>query len=116
MNTETNTTTTETEPITPVIFRKWNKANGGDIIALFPEDVSDYNGKFCGSYEHTGQHGGADYQGVIARTKPATPDEFKRLKDELESEPYNYNFKVYARKTTGHRDAYNAELKRINAA
>ena len=68
-------------PVTLVVFRKWRDT--GDIIALFPELPSDINGFFCDAYEHVGQHGGADFYGVIQATKPATLNETKSLAKEL---------------------------------
>lgn len=56
-----------------VVFRKWKDT--GDVIALFPELPSDIYGWFCDSYEHVGQHSGADYHGVIRQTVPAAPHE-----------------------------------------
>jgi hypothetical protein len=64
---------------TVVVFRKWRKDGG--ILALFPE-VLNY-GHFCGSYEHVGQHGGADYKGCIRATVPARPQEYAELAREL---------------------------------
>lgn len=74
---------------TAVVFRKWGKKKGGGIIALFPELPADANGYYVLSYEHIGQHGGADYNGVIARTVPASIDESTDLIQELESIGYN---------------------------
>lgn len=65
-----------------VVFRKW--LDCGDIIALFPEHPADINGWLCDAYEHVGQHGGADYHGVIQRTRPAEADEYASLADELQ--------------------------------
>ena len=50
-----------------VIFRRW-KAEPKSVIALFPR--IDAGRGFCSSYEHIGQHGGADYNHVIASTRP----------------------------------------------
>lgn len=75
--------------ITKVVFRKW--ADGG-IIALFPEET--WVG-CCMSYEHVGQHGGADYVGIVQQTKLATATEYADLKEELES--LGYNLQVYKR-------------------
>jgi hypothetical protein len=66
---------------TLVVFRKWK--DNGDIIALFPEIPSDLLGYFCLSYERVGQHGGADYHGVIRATKPVGRNEVAQLKKEL---------------------------------
>lgn len=80
---------TDTEK-TVVVFRKWKSGNR-EIIALFPG--IDAGGGFCSSYEHIGQHGGAEYSGVIAATVPARPDEYADLKAELESIGYNLDVK-----------------------
>lgn len=65
-----------------VVFRPWR--DGGGVIALFPELPADANGYFCDSYEHVGQHGGADYHGVVRYTNPATPEESAALAAELQ--------------------------------
>ena len=77
---------------TKVIFRKWQN---GDIIALFPEDPSDVHGRYCNSYMHVGQHGGADY-GLINTTKPATPTEYKDLARELRQIGYKLDIRKRA--------------------
>ena len=58
------------EEKTIVVFRRWRKAKvaSQSIIALFPE--IEYTRALCMSYERVGQHGGADYTGVIAATLP----------------------------------------------
>ena len=61
-----------------VIFRKWSN---GDIIALFPYEIE--NGGHIMSYEHIGQHGAANYDHVISKTKPATQEEYQPLLNEL---------------------------------
>ena len=68
--------------MTRVIFRKWSN---GDVIALFPD--IDAGGGYCSSYEHIGQHGGADYALVVAATKPAT--EYADLLAELKGLGYD---------------------------
>jgi len=80
---------------TQVIFRKWPKSEGGGIIALFPcnPGTNPYN---FDSYEHIGQHGAACYD-IIHRTKLAKPEEYARLKAELEAEPYRYHLDVRQR-------------------
>lgn len=95
----------------PVIFRRWPD---GSIIALFPSIPSDQSGIFCDSYERLGGHSGAAYEGVISRTTPASPKEYDALRRELESEPYNYQLKVYQRRTSEHLDAYLARLPQRN--
>ena len=73
---------------TVVVFRVWKDRPGG-VLALFPELPSDYAGLLCESYEHVGQHGGADYAGCIARTRPARPDEYTDLAHELTGRGYD---------------------------
>jgi hypothetical protein len=65
-----------------VVFRKWK--DGFGVIALFPEIPTDLYGRYCESYEHVGQHGGADYQGVIMNTRPANVEESADLAEELQ--------------------------------
>lgn len=67
-----------------IIFRKFKQ--GGDIIALFPEQV---NRLMVDSYMHIGQHSDADYAGVIAATTPAGEDEYAELLVELKSIGYD---------------------------
>jgi len=74
---------------TPVIFRKWPKREGGDVIALFPTLVGTMNPYTCDSYEHVGQHGSADPQEVVWATKPAKPAEYTDLMEELKSIGYD---------------------------
>jgi hypothetical protein len=64
-----------------VVFRKWR--DGFGIIALFPEIPTDLYGYYCESYEHIGQHGGADYHGVVMNTVPANTVEYADLFEEL---------------------------------
>ncbi|MFA5525796.1 MAG: hypothetical protein WC992_03130 [Acholeplasmataceae bacterium] len=73
------------EPV-EVVFRRWPD---GGVIALFPELLADHRGR-VESFEHVGQHYAADYVGVLAQTSPATPEEYKDLRWELESAPYRY--------------------------
>ena len=88
------------EPKTPVVFRKWHEDNGGDVIALFPTIPSDIHGRYCEAYEHVGQHGGANYNAVIANTSPAKPDEYESLAKELTAR--GYNLKPYKRASQQH--------------
>lgn len=78
---------------TLVVFRRWPEKDGGDVIALFPEIEDRW--PYCSSYQHIGQHGGADYRGVVDATKPAKPAEYKSLQSELRS--IGYNLKIRSR-------------------
>ncbi len=97
------------EKATPVLFRVWPKSEGGSVIALFPTIPADYAGRSVQSYEHVGQHGGADL-GLIHRTRPATPPEYASLKSELES--IGYKLKVCSRATRGMHDELMREVRR----
>lgn len=66
--------------MTIVVFRQYRS---GETIALFPLEPYDNYGRFCMSYMHVGQHGGADYDGTIAKTNPADPDKAAELQREL---------------------------------
>lgn len=72
------------EDKTVVVFRVWSN---GDVIALFPE--IDAGTGYCGSYEHVGQHSGANYRSVINRTRMAKPGEYRDLAKELRRIGYN---------------------------
>ena len=75
--------------LTKVVFRKWRRNLGCDIIALFPEVPADNAGNLCSSYEHIGQHGAADYNHVVSKlSQPAKPAEYAALKQELETLGY----------------------------
>ncbi len=75
--------------ITRVVFRKWNEDMGvkaGRIFALFPEIPAGDHWKQCQSYEQ-GQYG-ASKGWYMRSTRPATPEEYVDLKEELEKMGY----------------------------
>lgn len=74
---------------TRVIFRKYPN---GEIIALFPDESWDGSNRwwYVSSYMHNGQHGGANYPGVMHDTKPAKASEYAPLLNELQEMGYNY--------------------------
>ena len=78
------------DEITPVVFRRWR--DGGEIIALFPGIPTDIYGQFCEAYEHVGQHGGADYHGVIQATEPVSNEDAASLAAELRRIGYSLKF------------------------
>lgn len=73
---------------TNVIFKKWED---GQIIALFPNDSFDLDGNIT-SYMHIGQHSGASPD-LLFELESASPEEYKDLKEELESIGYKLNIK-----------------------
>ena len=64
---------------TRVYFRKFPE---GDIIALFPDELWDYEGNIT-CYQRIGQHGAASPE-LITELEAASPREFSVLKRELE--------------------------------
>lgn len=80
---------------TAVVFRKYREADGGDVLALFP-DVDEGRG-LCSCYQHVGQHGAASYYGCVNDTVPAWPKEYADLMAELVSVGYD-DLKVYTRR------------------
>lgn len=87
------------EEVVPVVFRKYPD---GEIIALFPTIPGDRYGHYCLSYMHVGQHGSADYEGVVRSTESARPDEYKGLASELRS--IGYQIRPVQRSTSEMRD------------
>ncbi len=78
---------------TKVIFRIFPPSQGGEVIALFPEEPGTNNPGTCMSYMHTGQHGAASVS--LGRSlRLATPEEYAPLKRELESLGYILDVKT----------------------
>lgn len=100
---------------TRVIFRKWSKSKGGDVIALFPTLPDDRNGYRCVSYQHIGQHGGAD-PGIMMTTKAATRAEYAPLARELRALGYRLQVsqRFSARLNRMRRDAARATWEARN--
>jgi hypothetical protein len=61
------------------------------------------DGFYCDSYEHVGQHGGADYYGVVPRTKPCSLEEAADLMAELQR--IGYILRPLKRATQKHHEA-----------
>lgn len=69
-----------------VIFRKWGKANGGDVTALLPDNEASPSR--IDMYEHIGQHGEGS-PSIVSITTLATPNEYADLLAELTSIGYD---------------------------
>jgi hypothetical protein len=82
-----------------VVFRRWRN---GDVIALFPTLPADLSGNHCDAYEHVGQHGGADYVGVIQKTTPCSLNDAADLATELRR--IGYRLKPIKRASRVHHD------------
>lgn len=90
-----------------VVFRKWRDT--GSVIALFPAIPTDLQGWYCEAYEHVGQHGGADYHGVIRATQPAMPTEYRSLANELDG--IGYRVKPIKRASYRHHEQRRKEAR-----
>lgn len=98
---------------TIVVFRKWNQTNGGDIIALFPEEVAAMDSSVCSSYMHLGQHSAASVNLCSSRrTVRAREDEYKDLAKELTDLGYVLEVKLKAG-SRHYRKVREAEIKRL---
>jgi hypothetical protein len=96
---------------TPVIFRI-ERRKGGEVIAVFPCEPHDMEGRTMTCYAHIGQHGGCSHQ-FASSGRRATPAEYADLKAELEGDPYGYRLKVYKRVQPAHRKAFDEEVRRL---
>lgn len=70
-----------------VILRQWKEDDGA--IALWPYQP-EVDGTVL-SYEQVGQHGGANYQGVIAQTRVADPFDWRVIALRAELERIGYH-------------------------
>ena len=101
----------------PVIIRRWGKQNGGDLLLLFPYEPADNIGACCLSWEHVGQHGGAN-AGICQMKTKAVPYHvaWNAIADycaeygETIPEAFPHGFRI-ARKVPG--DAYAVRCARL---
>lgn len=93
---------------TKVIFRIWPKSQGGDVIALFPQEPGTNQVMTCLSYQHTGQHGAASVD-LGRELRLATPEEYADLQRELIGLGYNLD----VRKKVTHND-YKIRKAKLN--
>jgi hypothetical protein len=70
---------------TPVIFKQHDD---GEIFAAFPQELGNYDLSTMQGYAHFGQHG-AYTTGFVSEAKPAMPEQYKDLFDELTGLGYN---------------------------
>ena len=93
-----------------VIFRWWE----GDVIALFPTIPATYRLDYSknsnvSSYQHIGQHGESNGDGIMENSRPATLKEYADLLEELTK--IGYNLRVVSDFKQAHRDRRNAIIK-----
>lgn len=65
-----------------VVFRVF-RGDDSEVFALFPGLPGTNNPGTCSSYARIGQHSSADPAGCIQRSRPATPEEYAPLMEEL---------------------------------
>jgi len=94
------------EPPTPVLFRTWPD---GVVDAFFPTEPGTPDPSTCEVYSHIGQHSSGNLIACIARTRPATPDEYADLKRELEG--IGYILDIRHRTSQKMHDARHAALR-----
>jgi len=94
---------------TDVIFRRW-RSGDQEPLALFPGVLADDKGN-CSSYQHTGQHGAADYLHVMCATTPAylCDKDVAALAHELDG--IGYTLHQVTRRNRRHTDAIAQALK-----
>jgi hypothetical protein len=94
-----------------VIFRVHNvKGEEPEVIAFFPE-LAGTNAYLqdCLSYVHVGQHGSASLNYYYESTRPATPDEYRSLLDELQG-IYEGQLKPASRMTRADQESRKAQV------
>lgn len=64
-----------------VIFRRWKDT--GDVVAIFPEQPADDQGRYCLAHDELGQQIAAEYEQVMQDTTPVTAQEYGRFAHEL---------------------------------
>lgn len=85
---------------TRVVFRRYPD---GQIIALFPDiPWNGLRGEVT-SYMHLGQHGAANYNRVVATTRPVRGNEYRDLLAELARVGYK-NLNIVKRINIQHHD------------
>ena len=98
----------KTKQVDEVVIRRFKE---GDLIAIFPYQISDYRGN-VNSYQHIGQHSGADLS-IIHNTKPVKEADAQCLLKELKD--IGYNVKVVQRvQYHKYSEAYQKAKKEIS--
>jgi hypothetical protein len=90
---------TQKERPTVVVYRRFPKKDGGDVVALFPLLEED-NGCFL-SYQHVGQHAVADI-GLVHCTRPVEGTEPDVVALHRELEAIGYVLEVHRRVPARH--------------
>lgn len=95
---------------TDVIFRVISRGGfAGHLIALFPHQCENSRG-CVQSYMWNGQHGAADYNGMVAQSKLATEEQYAEMKRHLEKD-FGYKLHVIKKQS---REKFLVDYKRVN--
>lgn len=95
---------------TDVIFRVISRGDfKGHLIALFPHQCDTLKVDVQ-SYMWNGQHGAADYNGMVAYSKLATEEQRAEMKRHLERD-FGYNLNVIKKQN---REKFLVDYKRVN--
>lgn len=86
---------------TDVMYRKDKE---GVVFALFPGHAGTNSLDTCSSFELVGGHSSADLKGCITTSKPAKPDEYKRIHEVL-TNCYGYDLNIVKRANNQHEVA-----------
>lgn len=71
-----------------VLFRKLLGIEGNPVMAVFPEQPFCDVDYLCINFMHAGQPGGCNPKNVVNQSRPATPEEYAPLKQQLEDQGY----------------------------
>jgi hypothetical protein len=103
------TKTERQRQLTRVIFkREGSRAEGFNVLAVFPREPGTYDPHTCAVYAHLGQHGSAQ-TAYVAGLSRATSTEYADLKRELERSGYHLD--VRRRMSRADLDARRAALR-----
>ena len=100
----------EVIPVTLVSFRRW-RDQPKTVFALFPELPSDYQGRYCDSFEAIGQHAGADYHLCVQASVPVSAEDAADLLRELQR--IGYRLKVIKRASRRVHEARRATTRSL---
>ncbi len=71
-----------------VVFRKLLGIEGAPIMAVFPEEPAEDVDYLCLNFMHAGQPGACNPKNIVNNSRPATPEEYAKLKQGLEDQGY----------------------------
>ena len=91
-----------------VLFRRF----AGEVVALLPGFAGSPTLFECACYAHMGQHGSAHLGHVMRMSRPATPDEYASLMQEMTA--LGYDLTVVPEPTSEHTAMRIAQIRGAN--